>query len=96
MTTDVGWKQRFQHFDRDLVLLREGLDRQIDTMSALEKEGMVQRFKYVLELAWKTIKDYSEFSDTLIVPATPRQVVKEAFAFGSIGLTTETCFLVLS
>ena len=43
---------------------------------------MVQRFKYVLELAWKTIKDYLEFSDTLIVPATPRQVVKEAFAAG--------------
>lgn len=84
MTTDVRWKQRFEHFDRALVLLREGLDRQIDTMSALEKEGMVKRFKYVLELAWKTIKDYLEFSDTRIVPATSRQVVKEAFAFEGV------------
>lgn len=82
MATDVRWKQRFQNFDHALILLREGLDQNIEKMSALENEGMVHRFGYVLELAWKTLKDYLEFSGTLIIPATPRQVIKEAFAAG--------------
>lgn len=46
----------------------------------MEKEGVIQRFKYTLELAWKTIKDYLERGGVLLAAATPRQVIKEAFA----------------
>ena len=46
----------------------------------LEKEGVVQRFEYTFELAWKTLKDYLEASGLVISPVTPRQVIKEAFA----------------
>jgi len=45
----------------------------------LEKEGMVQRFEYTLELAWKTLKDYLEYEGQDIKPVTPRNVIKEAF-----------------
>jgi len=31
-----------------------------------------------VELAWKTAKDYLEAKRSIIVPVTPRQVVKEA------------------
>lgn len=46
----------------------------------LEKEGVIQRFEYTFELAWKTLKDYLEESGLVITPITPRQVIKEAFA----------------
>ncbi len=52
----------------------------VSSLSALEKEGMIQRFEYALELAWKTLKDYLEYQGQLIDPVTPRNVIKTAFA----------------
>jgi nucleotidyltransferase substrate binding protein (TIGR01987 family) len=80
MSADIRWKQRFQNFDRAFVLLREALERKPEALSMLEKEGVVQRFEYTFELAWKTLKDYLEASGLVISPVTPRQVIKEAFA----------------
>lgn len=80
MQKDIRWKQRFQNFDRAVLLLREPIERGIATLSALEKEGTVQRFEFALELGWKTLKDYLEFEGRRIEPLTPRNVVKEAFA----------------
>ena len=78
--TDIRWKQRFDNFDRAFVLLREVNDRGVDTLSQLEKEGAIQRFEFAFELAWKTIKDYLEQDGIVVKPATPRNVIKEAFA----------------
>lgn len=80
MVSDVRWLQRFQNFDRAIALLREPIERGVESLSDLEKEGAVQRFEFALELAWKTLKDYLEHSGKIIQPATPREVVKEAFA----------------
>ncbi|KAF0118870.1 MAG: nucleotidyltransferase substrate-binding protein [Rhodospirillaceae bacterium] len=56
MQKDVRWEQRFQNFDRAVLLLRDPFDRDINTLSALEKEGIIQRFEFTVELAWKTLK----------------------------------------
>jgi nucleotidyltransferase substrate binding protein (TIGR01987 family) len=80
MNPDIRWKQRFQNFDRACILLREALERGPVVLSPLEKEGVVQRFEYTFELAWKTMKDYLEYGGVAISPVTPRQVIKEAFA----------------
>jgi nucleotidyltransferase substrate binding protein (TIGR01987 family) len=80
MLHDVRWKQRFQNFDRAVALLREPIEKGVDKLSDLEKEGAVHRFELALELAWKTLKDYLEFSGTIVKPVTPRGVIKEAFA----------------
>jgi nucleotidyltransferase substrate binding protein (TIGR01987 family) len=85
MNPDIRWKQRFQNFDRGFVLLREALERPPDSLSMLEKEGVIQRFEYTFELAWKTLKDYLEEGGLVITPVTPRQVIKEAFAAKVIG-----------
>lgn len=80
MTPDVRWKQPFQNFDRAVVLLREPMERGLDTLSDLEKEGTVQRFEFAFELAWKTLKDYLEHEGAVIETITPKSVIKEAFA----------------
>ena len=77
---DIRWKQRFQNFERAYKLLSEALQRGPSALSALEKEGVIQRFEYTLELAWKVLKDFLEESGSIISPVTPRQVIKEAFA----------------
>lgn len=46
----------------------------------MEKEGVIQRFEYCFELAWKTVKDYLEASGLVFATVTPRQVLKDAFA----------------
>ena len=77
---DVRWKQRFQNFDKAYRLLREALEQGPSVLSLLEKEGVIQRFEYSFELAWKMIKDFLEDSGLIISPITPRQVLKDAFA----------------
>ena len=76
---DIRWKQRFVNFDRAFVLLREAQERGFDTLSQLEKEGVIQRFEFSFELAWKTLKDYLEEQGVVVQPVTPRQVIKVAF-----------------
>ena len=65
--------------------MREALQHGPTALSPLEKEGVIQRFEYTFELAWKTIKDFLEAGGLTIAPLTPRQVLKEAFAAKVIG-----------
>lgn len=83
-TPDIRWKQRFQNFGRAFALLSDALVQGAEPLSALEKEGVIQRFEYTLELSWKTVKDYLEAQGQIVSPETPRQVLKEAFASGVI------------
>lgn len=77
---DIRWKQRFQNFERAFLLLREALQTPLADLSDLEKEGVVQRFEYTFELAWKTIKDYLVFTGIILEQTTPRHTIKQAFA----------------
>lgn len=77
---DIRWKQRFQNFDRAFVRLRESMEQGPAALNQLEKEGVVQRFEYCFELAWKTVKDFMEESGFVFATVTPRQVLKDAFA----------------
>jgi nucleotidyltransferase substrate binding protein (TIGR01987 family) len=77
---DIRWKQPFQNFDRAFVLLRDAMENGPDALNPLEKEGVIQRFEYCFELAWKTMKDYLEENGFVFVTVTPRQVLKDAYA----------------
>jgi len=87
METDrnIRWQQRFVHFQQAWRLLKEGLDGGLADRSELEKEGLVQRFEYTFELAWKTIKDYLQFSGVDLTEITPRRVLKAAFTANIIA-----------
>jgi nucleotidyltransferase substrate binding protein (TIGR01987 family) len=80
MRSAVRWKQRFENFERAFLLLKEAFEKDIGLMSDLEKEGVVQRFEYTFELAWKTLKDYLAYSGVAFDQVTPRSVIKQAFA----------------
>lgn len=80
MVAEIRWKQRFDNFDRAVALLREPIVRGVDTLSDLEKAGSIQRFAYVVELCWKSMKDYLEHQGIVIQPVTPREVIKQAFS----------------
>jgi len=77
---DIRWKQRLTNFERALRLLREAMAEGPEALNQLEKEGVIQRFEYCFELAWKTVKDYMEISGVVFDVVMPRQVIKDAFA----------------
>jgi len=75
------WRQRFQNFEKaycqfDVAVLS------FDKLNVLEKEGLIQRFEYTFELAWKTLKDYLESQE--VTASFPREVIKAAFHYGLI------------
>lgn len=78
---EIRWKQRFQNFSRAYTLLNLALEENdIDDLSNLEQEGVIQRFEYTYELAWKTLKDYLEYNGANITEITARNVFKEAYS----------------
>lgn len=77
---DIRWKQRFTNFKRAFLLLREALDLEPASLSQLEKEGIIQRFEYTFELAWKTLKDKMEYDGIVLEQISPKAVVRQAYA----------------
>lgn len=56
--TDVRWQQRFQNFEKAFLLLKDAM--LLPELNELERNGLVQRFEFTLEMAWKTMKDFLE------------------------------------
>ena len=64
---DIRWLQRFENYRKALAKLNRAVyivsktsdfDGDIDE---LLEEGLIQRFEYTHELAWKVMKDYAEY-----------------------------------
>lgn len=80
MNEDIRWIQRFNNFKRAISLLRSALEeRALSEYSNLEQEGIIQRFEYTLELAWKVLKDRMEEDGIIIDTISPKGVIRQAF-----------------
>jgi nucleotidyltransferase substrate binding protein (TIGR01987 family) len=77
------WQYRFDNYRRAFILLREALEQE-RPLTQLEEEGVIQRFEYTMELAWKTLKDYLESENVVFEQITPRAVIRRAFEAGVI------------
>ncbi len=69
------WQYRFENYHRAFALLREAIEQE-KPLTQLEKEGVIQRFEYTMELAWKTLKDYLESENVVFDQITPRAVIR--------------------
>ncbi|MBR0574426.1 MULTISPECIES: nucleotidyltransferase substrate binding protein [Pasteurellaceae] len=73
---NTRFKQRLENFEKAFLQLQKAVSR-ADELDDLSKEGLIQRFEYTFELAWKTLKDYLESEGE--ITTSPRQVLKQAF-----------------
>ena len=64
---NIRWQQRFANYRKALVKLTQAvvlLSKQTGgetVVDELLQEGLIQRFEYTHELAWKVMKDYAEY-----------------------------------
>ena len=63
----IRWQQRFSNYRKVLMkfnqaveLLSKHIERE-ETVDELLQEGLIQRFEYTHELAWKVMTDYAEY-----------------------------------
>lgn len=82
---DVRWRQRFQHFASALGLLQQATDLAATRgLSELEQEGLIQRFEYTYELAWKVLKDFLQDAGYVELKGA-RDVTRQAFRIGFLA-----------
>jgi len=73
---EIRWKQRFENFEKAFLQLSDAINK-FESLDDLSKEGLIQRFEYTFELAWKTLKDYLESEG--IITLFPRETLKQGF-----------------
>jgi nucleotidyltransferase substrate binding protein (TIGR01987 family) len=75
------WVYRFDNYKRAFALLREAMETMEEReLTQLEKEGVIQRFEYTWELAWKVLKDYLASEGVVLDKITPAATIRAAFA----------------
>lgn len=75
---DIRWKQRFQNYENALKQLNDGIQYFKTNPIDLVKEGIIQRFEFTHELAWKVMKDFLEYEGISGIIGS-RSATREAF-----------------
>ena len=76
------FKYKYVNYVAALERLNEAL--KISNPDDVYVDGVIQRFEFVFELSWKTIKEYLIYSGYDIVSVGPRGILKTAFSAGII------------
>lgn len=82
---EIRWIQRLSTYKKALARLKETVEQYHHRgLSALEKDGMIQRFEYTQELAWKVLKNYLEYQGGTEKMMGSRDVIRQAVVSGLI------------
>ncbi|MBI2339286.1 MAG: nucleotidyltransferase substrate binding protein [Deltaproteobacteria bacterium] len=78
---DVRWKQRFSNFSKALEQFEQAV--KTNTLDRLAQEGLIQRFEYTFELAWKCLQDILQERGYEAIRG-PKPVLEQSFQDGLI------------
>ena len=82
------FQERKEDYKNALNKLEESLIENIDILEEKTKQiiidGVLHRFEFTFELAWKTIKDYLEYMGITNKIGSPRENIQQAFKQGLI------------
>jgi len=81
MRQDIRWHQRFANYEQAFLRLQEAVG--LPHLNELERNGLIQRFEFTLDLAWKTLKDFLEEQGFLFKPS-PKDTLRLAQQSGYI------------
>lgn len=83
---DIRWKQRFQNFEKAFMRLKEAVE--MKELNELERNGLIQRFEFTLDLSWKVMKDFLEEKGFAFKPS-PKDTFRLAQESGYITYAQE-------
>src|SRR5437773_3790690 len=72
---DIRWQQRFSNFEKAFLKLKEAVE--LENPNELERNGLVQRFEFTLDLSWKVLKDFLEEKGFNFKPS-PKDTIRYA------------------
>ncbi|CAN5262030.1 nucleotidyltransferase substrate binding protein [soil metagenome] len=72
---DIRWKQRARNYEKAFIRLKEAME--MEDLNELERNGLIQRFEFTIELAWKVLKDYLEYQGFDFKPS-PKNTIRLA------------------
>lgn len=75
------FKERFEEYKKALSRLEEALQEE---RTDLVIDGVLHRFEFTFELAWKTMKDCLEYLGIVAKTGSPRENIQAAFKQGII------------
>ncbi len=78
----IRWKQRFQNYEMAFLKLKEAMEQ--ENLNELERNGLIQRFEFTLDLSWNVLKDYLEEMGFIFEPS-PKDTLREAQNAGLIN-----------
>jgi len=78
---ELRWKQRYQNFEMAISKLQEAMTQ--NELNELERNGLIQRFEFTIDLSWKVLKDYLEEKGFVFKPL-PKDTIREAQRAGLI------------
>lgn len=87
---DIRWIQRFSNYRKALFKFNQAVEIVSDQMDwdeevdDLLEEGLIQRFEYTHELAWKVMKDYAEYQGYTNIQGS-RDAFRKALEIGIIN-----------
>ncbi|MGB9975637.1 nucleotidyltransferase substrate binding protein [Thermovenabulum sp.] len=73
--------ERFNDFKNALQRLEEGIN--FEPSNEIIIDGVIQRFEFTFELAWKLLKDILEYEG--IEVKSPRSAIKEGYKAGLVS-----------
>lgn len=79
--SEKRYEEQKENFRRALNRLNEALEVEA---TELEIDGILHRFEFTFELAWKTMKDCLENQGMVGKIGSPRGILKESFSAGLI------------
>ena len=88
----IRWIQRFSNYRKALLKLTQAVEIvakdtesiDLEEVDDLLKEGLIQRFEYTHEIAWKVMKDYAEYQGYTDIRGS-RDAIRKAFEMGLIS-----------
>lgn len=70
---DIRWIQRAKNYEKAFLRLKEAME--MEELNDLERNGLIQRFEFTIELAWKVMKDYLEHQGFDFKPS-PKETIR--------------------
>lgn len=87
---EIRWVQRLGSFQKVLRLLEKAVqlvstERISGDELTLMQDGLIQRYEFSVELAWKLMKDYAQYEGITDRLGGPRDTIRHALQIGLIS-----------